>query len=449
MTVATRALIICLIVLCASAFAAEAVAPSDVKVTAEGFAACPSGADKSSCRHAALADALRRAVENAVGVTVEGQTRIKNFMSAEDTVRMSSEGFVRDYAIVGEGLADGMYRVKIDAVVAPGKPADSLKRACTKLRDGPNPKFGVEIEGLAGTKISNELAALGLTVTTKKPSIIIKGSVSTSPAGERFGEMIFYAYGGSTEFSVVESKSGMVIPSVDVTLAQPIPGDSNDESKSGAVRAVCSQWIERNIPIIASALLDPGEPVDIPADTHISSEAIEFTSDPSASNLIPSVGERLILKAEDISALAAKLKTAVDASQEFGTKPVDIAVSRFKGIGISNPASVEDVLEDLGTALVKTGVFRLVERTQLDQVLRELKIQSSALVDSATAKKLGKLVGARAVLVGSISDRKDCVVINARLINTETGLVGIAESIVIDKETEPKPRILRAGPGGL
>lgn len=430
-----------------AAFAAGA----DVTVTVEGFAACPDAAQKASGRQAALADALRRAVEKGAGVLVTSDTHTKNYLLASDAVRTSSDGFVREYKILDEGLDSGTYRVKIEARVAPGSPDQTLAAACRRLREEIDPVFGVSIEGPAGRVMSNELAALGLKVGGKKPTITIGGGVQTTPAGEKFGDITSCASAAYTQLSVVQAGSGLVLASVDVALPQPAPGDSAEASDQAAINKVCALWIRRNIPIIAAALLDPGRPVDIkPSSTDIGAhvglgKAPGDTESPPS--LIPSNGSRLPIKPEDISALARKLQDAVIAKPEFAARPVDIAVSRFKGIGVSDAASVEDLLEDLSTALVKTGVFQLVERTELDKVLCELKIQNSGLVDSATARKLGKLVGARAVLVGSISDRKDCIVVNARLINTETGLVSVAESLVVDKDIEPEPVILRAGPG--
>ncbi|MCX6375505.1 MAG: FlgO family outer membrane protein, partial [Armatimonadetes bacterium] len=307
---------------------------------------------------------------------------------------------------------------------------------------------GVSVDGAAGRAISSELAALGLRVTTKRADVGIGGEVRAEPLGEAVAGTKVFSAGASADLSVNDAKSEMILPSVGVSLPQPIAAVSQDQASARAVGAVCRLWIERNVPLIAAALLEPGEPVEIciPSSTD-RAPGIAVVSDWSSGSspqvvLVPAQGPRLILEPDALTPLALKLKNAVTAKYE--SRPVGIAVARFKGIGISDPAAVEDILEDLSTALVKTGVFQLVERSRLDEVLRELRIQNSGLVDSSTAKKLGKLVGARAVLVGSISDRKDCYVINARIIDTESGLVGIAESIVIDKA--PEPVILRAGP---
>jgi TolB-like protein len=82
--------------------------------------------------------------------------------------------------------------------------------------------------------------------------------------------------------------------------------------------------------------------------------------------------------------------------------------------------------------MIKTG-FSLVERGQLDKVLAELKIQDTALIDPATAAKIGKLSGADLMLLGEITDSDSLVVINARLMETATGRSVAAERVELRK----------------
>ena len=416
----------------------------DIVVTAEGLAACTSGSD---CRHAALADALRRAVEKAVGTFVEGDTHTKNYQLVQDTIHTTSDGFVRDYRVLDEGSADGVYRIQIEARVAPGSPEQSLGHLCRRLREEINPVFRISVDAPpeAGTEISNRLAALGLRVTADQGTsadIIIKGRVEIDALGEPVPGTKVFSAEASTELTVTDSSSD-IIPCINVSLAQPAVALSQEQARKEAVRAACKLWVERNIPLISSTLLEPGKPLqiethgDTPTELPIAKETPQIVSD----------GPREKIKPEAMTQLADKLKASVAEKSEFGSLPVDIAVARFKLIGVSDPTVADDILEDLSTALAKTGVFELVERSQLDKVLQELRIQNSGLIDSTTAMKLGKLIGAKAVLVGSVSDRKDCLVINARLINTESGRVRIAESVVVDKETERQPFVLKAGPG--
>ena len=105
-----------------------------------------------------------------------------------------------------------------------------------------------------------------------------------------------------------------------------------------------------------------------------------------------------------------------------------IAVSDFVG----KPAEIgQEIAETLGTDLAKSERITLVERSQLGQALRELRLQSTGLTEPAQARKVGKLVGADAIIVGSFYLRGNQIVINARVVDVRTGKVmaGRAENV--------------------
>jgi curli biogenesis system outer membrane secretion channel CsgG len=63
-------------------------------------------------------------------------------------------------------------------------------------------------------------------------------------------------------------------------------------------------------------------------------------------------------------------------------------------------SAVQDMLT---TEIARTGCFVLVEREQLDKTLNEQSLGQSGAMDSAFAPRVGKLVGAEFVLIGSVS----------------------------------------------
>ncbi len=83
----------------------------------------------------------------------------------------------------------------------------------------------------------------------------------------------------------------------------------------------------------------------------------------------------------------------------------------------------------LTTDLSVSRDLELVERARLEDVRRELNLATSGFLDPETAAKLGKGVGAKAILTGSfwVSDEK--LRIDARLVHVETGTVILAEEI--------------------
>ena len=51
----------------------------------------------------------------------------------------------------------------------------------------------------------------------------------------------------------------------------------------------------------------------------------------------------------------------------------------------------------------RTNVFSLVERSELDKVLREQNISNSGLIDDSQAAQIGKLLGIDAMITGSVA----------------------------------------------
>ncbi len=83
-------------------------------------------------------------------------------------------------------------------------------------------------------------------------------------------------------------------------------------------------------------------------------------------------------------------------------------------------ALTKSLQEKLVTSLTNRGM-QIVERDQLERVLKEQKLGYSGLVNSATAKKIGELFGAEGMILGTVSDFGNNIVINGRLVDVETG----------------------------
>jgi curli biogenesis system outer membrane secretion channel CsgG len=85
-------------------------------------------------------------------------------------------------------------------------------------------------------------------------------------------------------------------------------------------------------------------------------------------------------------------------------------------------------------ALMKTGRFTVVDRSVVDQLLEEQEFSYSGIVDAGTAAKLGKMLGAEAVMTVNVTrvehddffsdspDQRDASMM-VKLIRVETGEV--------------------------
>lgn len=72
---------------------------------------------------------------------------------------------------------------------------------------------------------------------------------------------------------------------------------------------------------------------------------------------------------------------------------------------------------------VANGNFTVVERGETGKLLAEQRLQASGAVDSATAVRLGKVLGAGTILLGNIQKVDGRYQVNARLVNAETAQV--------------------------
>jgi len=73
--------------------------------------------DKPAARQKAIEDALRHAVEMAVGTKVTSTSEVQDFQSKMDQVLTHSSGFVKKYEIVNEGMDNDVVQVTVRAFI--------------------------------------------------------------------------------------------------------------------------------------------------------------------------------------------------------------------------------------------------------------------------------------------------------------------------------------------
>ena len=81
------------------------------------------------------------------------------------------------------------------------------------------------------------------------------------------------------------------------------------------------------------------------------------------------------------------------------------------------------IAETMLSDLKKGGQLRVVERDQVDRALAQLALDGQLAVEPSTAAKLGKLVGAKTIVLGAFQKYGPTVRITARFVQVETGLV--------------------------
>ena len=91
--------------------------------------------------------------------------------------------------------------------------------------------------------------------------------------------------------------------------------------------------------------------------------------------------------------------------------------------------------------LSRSTVFQVIERRDLEALMKEYKLSLSGFTIESTAPQLGELQGVELLLLGSVAEQGDSYVISARLVEVETGKIITSARITagrgeIDKESE-------------
>lgn len=124
------------------------------------------------------------------------------------------------------------------------------------------------------------------------------------------------------------------------------------------------------------------------------------------------------------------LRTVEDAASKLRT----LAILYFENNSVADREALDGLSKGISAMLVTdlmgTPGLRIVERERIQFLLDELKMQKSEYYDQTSGVKVGKLLGAHNLLLGSFSkiDNKK-IRIDARLVKTETGEVMKSDKI--------------------
>lgn len=134
--------------------------------------------------------------------------------------------------------------------------------------------------------------------------------------------------------------------------------------------------------------------------------------------------------------LAASLAAAFPLSAQSSaadTRPT-VAIMYFNNGSILDNASYAPLSKGMADMLIseiaQNGAVRVVERDRLQSLIEEQNLQNSDRVDKETAVRLGKLLGARHILMGGfVIDPAKNMRIDVRSVNTETSAIEYTETL--------------------
>lgn len=109
-------------------------------------------------------------------------------------------------------------------------------------------------------------------------------------------------------------------------------------------------------------------------------------------------------------------------------QPVTLAVSDLAAQGVKESEATV-ISEQLRSELMKSQRIRLIERSQMKEILKEQGFQQSGCTGDACAVEVGQLLGVKNIVVGSVGIAGSYTVLSVRIIDVATGRIVVNESI--------------------
>jgi curli biogenesis system outer membrane secretion channel CsgG len=114
--------------------------------------------------------------------------------------------------------------------------------------------------------------------------------------------------------------------------------------------------------------------------------------------------------------------------------PIRCSILSFESRSGMKPGEAESVTEIFSSALHKTGRFTIVERNQLNAVLREQGFQATQTGEDAV--RAGKILSVRKMFLGSIGMLGNNYLVNLKMIDVETSQIDYAQTWTFDDDLE-------------
>lgn len=218
-----------------------------IVVEAEGWAPLLAGESLPTARQRALAEAQKKAVEKAVGVTVRASTRVDDAVNVRQSIVANMGGTIRRYEVLSEGARDGAFRVLIRAdvlyVPAPSAAKPRTARFFIRIPDA------AVAEAVRAALVSSDAA---LSEGERDADVVVTGTVETyGLADPRLGGL--YSYRARLSLKAADVRAGRVTDA-------SYEGSSIDLDEAAALQGA-REKAGRDAGLALAGLLPPGTEV--------------------------------------------------------------------------------------------------------------------------------------------------------------------------------------------
>ena len=136
--------------------------------------------DEAHARDDAIEDAMRKGVEQAIGLMIESETLVENFQLIEDNIFSKTRGYVQNYEVIKEEKrSEQLYEVTIRALVKMADLKSDLDAIATLIRRKNTPRMMVMINEKSIGETANAFhyieADMNTTETALMEALMAKG----------------------------------------------------------------------------------------------------------------------------------------------------------------------------------------------------------------------------------------------------------------------------------
>jgi hypothetical protein len=100
-------------------------------------------------------------------------------------------------------------------------------------------------------------------------------------------------------------------------------------------------------------------------------------------------------------------------------KPI-LSILDLRTSGVSK-ADADVLLDYLSSHLVESGEYTVIDRSQRETVLKEIEFSQSDCTDEACQLRIGKLLSANRIVIGSVGKLEQTYLLTLKMIEVETG----------------------------
>ncbi len=150
----------------------------------------------------------------------------------------------------------------------------------------------------------------------------------------------------------------------------------------------------------------------------------------------------LILPAISSANIRSQINSlTVDVVNQYKIKNVDTSFKKHIAIfnlkeqssDLSKVKAGATISALITSKLSESVLFILVEREDINKIMKEISLGQTGLVDEKSAPEAGKLLGADYILDGTISELGQDVIVEIRMISTESGEIYASKNLTVPR----------------